>query len=394
MMRVFFAIFALGSIVLCGPAEAHTRSQSFSSWTIDDQSLTFVFAVDARRVTQLSQIYTDEKDLQTLLIAHLRETIRVAQGKTLCKRVEIEPLGQGKNTLRVSGRFVCPHAIADENAFVTVSAFQVVSATHIHIARVDHDGAFSDNVLREGRSTFTLRAENAPRSLWAFIGVGFFHVLSGLDHLVFLAALLIVATTPRTALLCITGFTLGHTISLALVTLGIIAPNAQLVEAMIGFTIAVTALEAGAKYGLDRHSAMTGFAVLSLIVVTLPFGGAALLFGAGFMLAAFAFFMARLSGDVALNLLPIVTAAFGLVHGAGFAGGLLEFSFLRTEIFVPLLGFNIGVELAQLAALASFYGFMLGLRQIHSIPAGFVERAASISIFALGCFWFAQRTWV
>ncbi len=393
-MRRLFAIVALGCVVLSVPAEAHTRSQSFSSWAIDDQSLTFVFAVDARRVTQLSQIYTDEKDLQTLLIAHLRETIRVAQGKASCKRTDIEPLGQSRNTLRVSGRFVCPRPIADGNVSITVAAFQIVSATHIHIARVDHEGEFSDTVLREGRSTFTLRTDNSPRSLWAFIGVGFFHVLSGLDHIVFLAALLIVATTPRTALLCITGFTLGHTTSLALVTLGIIAPNAQLVEAMIGFTIAVTALEAGAKYGLDRRSAMTGFAVLSLIVVTLPLGGAALLFGTGFMLAAFAFFMARLSGEAALNLLPVVTAAFGLVHGAGFAGGLLAFSFLRTEIVAPLLGFNIGVELAQLAALASFYGLMLGLRQIHSIPAGFVERAASISIFALGCFWFAERIWV
>jgi HupE / UreJ protein len=393
-MRLLFAIVALGCVVLCGPAAAHTRSQSFSSWTVNEHSLSFVFAVDARRVTQLSQIYTDEKDLKTLLVEHLRETIRVDQGKAPCKRTDIEPLGQNRNTLRVSGRFVCPSAITDGNVSITVAAFQIVSATHIHIARVDHEGEFSDTVLREGRSTFTLRTDNVPRSLWEFIGVGFFHVLSGLDHIVFLAALLIVTTTPRTALLCITGFTLGHTVSLALVTLGIIAPNTQLVEAMIGFTIAVTALEAGAKYGLDRRSAMTGFAVLSLIVVTLPFGGAALLFGAGFMLAAFAFFMARLSGEAALSLLPVVTTAFGLVHGAGFAGGLLAFSFLRTEIFAPLLGFNIGVELAQLAALASFYGLMLGLRQIQSIPAGFIERAASISIFSLGCFWFAQRIWV
>ncbi len=394
-MRIFsIAIFALGFVALGGSAEAHTRSQSFSSWTINEQSLSFVFAVDARRVTQLSQIYEDENDLPALLIEHLRETIRVAQGKLSCKRVGIAPLGQSRNTVRVSGRFVCPHAIADGNVSVTVAAFQIVSATHIHIARVDHDGVFSDNVLREGRPTFIVRSENAPRNLRAFIGVGFFHVLSGLDHMVFLAALLIVATSPRTALFCITGFTLGHTLSLALATLGIIAPNTQFVEAMIGFTIAVTALEAGARYGLDRQSAMTAFAALSLIVVTLPFGGGALLFGTGFMLAAFAFFMARLSGDAALNLLPFVTAAFGLVHGAGFAGGLLEFSFLRTEIIAPLLGFNIGVELAQLAALASFCGLMLGFRQIHSIPAGAIERIASISIFALGCFWFAQRIWV
>jgi HupE / UreJ protein len=393
-MRVFFAILAMGCVVQCDPAEAHTRSQSFSSWAVDEQSLAFVFAVDARRVTQLSQIYTDEKDLQSLLVSHLRETIRVAQGKASCTRVELEPLGHGKNTLRVSGRFVCPFAIADKNAAVTIVAFQVVSATHIHIARVERDGEFADTVLREGRSTFTLRHENAPRSLWAFIGVGFFHVLSGLDHLVFLAALLIVATTPRTALLCITGFTLGHTLSLALATLGIIAPNAQLVEAMIGFTIAVTALEAGARYGLDRRSALTLFAVLTFIVVALPVGGGMSPLGTGVLLTAFAFFTARLSGETATALLPFVTAAFGLVHGAGFAGGLLAFNFLRTELFAPLLGFNIGVELAQLTALVGFYGLMLGLRQIHSIPTGFIERYASISIFTLGCFWFAERIWL
>ncbi len=393
-MRLFLAIVVLVCIVLYGPAEAHTRSQSFSSWAIDEQTLAFVFAVDARRVTQLSQVYTDEKDLQELLLEHLRETIHVSQGQASCKRAEIDPLGQGRSTLRISGRFACPNAIAAENAMITVSAFQVVSATHIHIARVDHDGEISDTVLREGRSTFTLGPEATPRNVWAFIGVGFFHVLSGLDHLAFLAALLIVASTPRMALFCITGFTLGHTISLALATLGIIAPNAQLVEAMIGFTIAVTALEAGARYGLDRQSAMTLFAALTLVVIALPFGGGMSLLGIGILLAPFAFFTARLPDDAATNLLPFVTAAFGLVHGAGFAGGLLAFSFLRTELFAPLLGFNIGVELAQLTALVILFGLMLGLRQIHSIPAGFVERAASISIFTLGCFWFAERIWL
>ena len=392
-MRVFFAILALSCVIQCGSAHAHTRSQSFSSWTFDGQSASFVFAVDARRVTQLSQIYTDKGDLHALLIEHLRETIHVSQGKSSCERVEMTPLGQSKTTLRVSGGFVCPHTIADENAVVTVAAFQIVSATHIHIARVNHIAVISDTVLREGRSAFILRSESTPRSFWEFIGVGFFHVLSGLDHLVFLAVLLIVAATPRAALFCITGFTLGHTISLALVTLGLLEPNTQLVESVIGFTIAVTALEAGARYGLDRQAAMISFAALSLIVVALPIGGGALFIGTGFMLAAFAFCMARLPDQVALSLLPIVTAAFGLVHGAGFAGGLLEFSFLRTEIFAPLLGFNIGVEIAQLAALALFCGLMLGLRHFHSIPAGFIERAASASIFALGCFWFAERIW-
>ncbi len=392
-MRAVFSILAIVCIALCGPAEAHTRSQSFSSWTFGKQSVSVMFAVDARRVTQLSQIYTDENDLQALLIEHLRETIRVTQGNTSCENIEMAPLGQNKSTLRVSGRFVCPHTIADKNTIVTVAAFQVVSATHIHIARVDYEGEISDTVLREGRSTFILRPETAPHSLWAFIGVGFFHVLSGFDHIVFLAALLIVATTPRTALFCITGFTLGHTISLALATLGIISPNTQLVEAMIGFTIAVTALEAGARYGLDRQFAMTSFAALAVIVVALPFGGGALLLKTGFMLSMFTFFMARVSGEVALKLLPFVTAAFGLVHGAGFAGGLLEFSFLQTEIFAPLLGFNIGVEIAQFVVLAGFFGLMLGLRQIHSIPVGFIERIASVSIFAIGCFWFAERIW-
>ena len=97
------------------------------------------------------------------------------------------------------------------------------------------------------RETITISAGERPSGFLYFVATGFTHVLSGLDHIVFLAALALVTTRIRIAILCISGFTLGHTTSLGLSALGIINPNTEIIEAVIGLTIALTALEAGVK---------------------------------------------------------------------------------------------------------------------------------------------------
>ncbi len=82
------------------------------------------------------------------------------------------------------------------------------------------------------------------------------------------------------------------------------------------------------------------------------------------------------------------------MHGAGFAGGLKEATIFRSELLMPLLGFNIGVEFAQLCALVVFFSVPWIIRRKSSIDVAAVANYSSIVIFGLGCFWFAQRLWV
>ena len=386
-------IAALIIFLIASPAAAHTRSQSYSTWSIDGAEVIFTFEVDALRVTQLSPLYLEENALDELLIKHLGEALNVRQEKTACAIGELNTIGDSRNTIRISGRFSCTSPISEMPATVAITAFQAVSPTHIHIARTEFEGVSKGQLLREGAASFELTAESPPSGLFGFLIAGFSHVLSGLDHLVFLGALMLLSTSRRTALFCVTGFTLGHSVSLALASLGLIHPDARLVEALIGFTIAATALEAGARFGLDRFKAMIGLAVLALIVAAAPIGVNVPVIGVGISLSAYAIFMAYTSGAIVQKLAPMIATAFGLVHGAGFASGLIELGFQRSEIIAPLVGFNLGVEAAQLIALVAIYivaAFVVRIARAKTVHLG---RYTSALIFALGCFWFAGRVW-
>jgi hypothetical protein len=150
-----------------------------------------------------------------------------------------------------------------------------------------------------------------------FVGVGFGHItdLASLDHLLFLLALAAIYRGGdwRNLLWVITAFTVGHSLTLALAVTGALAIPTSLVEFLIPVTIVVT----GAENLLVRN---------------------------------------RERAPVRGHYRPIFAGVFGLVHGAGFAN-YLE-SLFTGSIAVPLLGFNLGIELGQLAVLG-VVGFAL-----------------------------------
>jgi hypothetical protein len=384
-MRAFILLICL-AFSLCEPAFAHTRSQSFSSWEINEQDAYFTFAVDARRITQLGTLYPETTNLGTLLETHIRETVALDQAGKSCGLVELFSISSGQNIYRFNGVFQCPNDLLDQPATASIASFFKVSPTHIHLARFAEE---DDQVLREGFNQFTLKQGASPQGIFGFVRVGFTHVLSGLDHLVFLVGLALVARGPRQIILCVTGFTLGHTLALGLSTFGAIAPDEWLIEGLIGFTIAVMALEAGAHSGLNRRAAFIGFAFLTLVISY--FGN----IGIGFILALaiFASALSQISNDQASKLLPVLTIAFGLIHGAGFAGGLQELSLTGAGIWRGLLGFNIGVELAQLLALLIIFAAVFSLSKQKLAAKLPLELYASLMVFGLGCFWFAERFW-
>ena len=374
--------------------DAHTRSQSFSHWETNDTSVNFTFAVDARRVTQLTPLYNSTDDLDILLTQHLQETIVVKQNNIACELTRLNSTNQNQSTMRAHGQYQCPQFLNDANVMAIVTSFQAVSPTHIHIARIEHSGIIAEQVIREGRASFNLLIEKPDNDFSGFTATGFWHVLSGIDHLVFLLALLLVASNTRSIIICVTGFTLGHSLALAFATLGWLTPKGNLIEALIGFTIAITALEAGIKFGLDRRKALYAFALLCFLII-LPIAfihKIPIIMGAA--LVIYTLSNGKFSEKQAQQWLPIVTIAFGLIHGAGFAGGLKEATLFQAEILMPLLGFNIGVELAQLAALAILLSLAWLIKKIALINFNAVQHAAALCAFGLGCFWFAERIWI
>lgn len=397
-MRALFLFFVM-IVAAQVDALAHTKSQSFSQWEIisekEANSLKFIFSVDQRRITQLAQLYPS-MDYAALLHRHLTDTLHVIQNKTPCP---LENLNVTQHTMsgyfRARGQVICPETIIASAPVITISSFTPVSPAHIHLARFSIAGENQEIVLNNAQQYFVFEVRDFIDSLSAFIGLGFIHVISGLDHMIFLLALALFAATPRLAVFCITGFTLGHSLTLALAYMDIITPHEKMIEALIGLTIALTAYDIAGKAEKTRPlSAMLLSIGLMLICgLAIYLGRLPLSTGLFFTLplALFSYQHLSQSGQTKTKLFPLLTVAFGLVHGAGFAGGLKHINLDKSDILTPLVGFNLGVELAQLTALIAVYIVISSLEMRTNFRRDRFENLVAPAMFGLGLFWFAER---
>jgi hydrogenase/urease accessory protein HupE len=177
--------------------------------------------------------------------------------------------------------------------------------------------------------------------------MGFDHILSGADHLLFVLGLLLLVRGLRPLVLTITAFTLGHSITLSLAALGLTNLPSSLIEVVIALTILVLALELAREEGA-RESRMR----------RRPW---------------------------------VMSSVFGLLHGLGFASALREIGLPEHEIPFSLLSFNIGIELGQL-----FFVFgILALQRLLSgrlraVPA-WISHVPAYAIGSLSTFWIFQR---
>jgi hydrogenase/urease accessory protein HupE len=189
-------------------------------------------------------------------------------------------------------------------------------------------------------STVSARAGHA---FLAFLMLGIEHILTGYDHLLFLFGLLVVCRDLRSILTVITCFTIAHSITLALSTLDVVRLPGRIVEPLIAASIAYV-----------------GFENL-------------------------------LRGDFP-KWRWLITFCFGLVHGLGFADALKEFGIGSGQfgIVVPLVGFNLGVEVGQLAVAAVVLPILWQLRKNPVFARQWVP-VCSAAVTLAGSYWMVER---
>lgn len=188
-------------------------------------------------------------------------------------------------------------------------------------------------------------AEAASASFLDFLLLGTRHIFTGYDHLFFLLGLLVACARWQSLVLIITSFTLGHSLTLALTTLGAVHIPARLAEPLIALSI----LWVGVENLLHKNEPPT-------------------------------------KGRI------VVTLLFGLVHGCGFASVLLDLgvgAHGRSPI-LPLFAFNLGVELGQIAFAGLVWPLILLVRRQREAAPKLLSQV-SVLVALAGAYWLLER---
>jgi hypothetical protein len=306
--------------------------------------------------------------------------------------------------LRASLNFHCDAAIGNTNHRLQVDSFFTVAPSHVHYARLAANESsaaeylFTDAVRQQRlKQSGTVATHSIYCSIGQYAVLGMKHIFGGLDHIAFLIALLLLTRRPIDILWLVSGFTLGHSITLSLAAMGWVTPDNRTVEALIGFSIALVAAEnIGSKTASNQVIALCfSLGLLIMFIVSLLWGiGLAALTSAGLILFTLSYLPQASDDYSARSLRPMLTLAFGLIHGFGFAQVLTETGLPSTALWPALLGFNLGVEIGQLVIVAVIglvaYGISRYMADGHSMR---VFDTASAVLCGWGLYWFVARSY-
>ena len=388
-------IAALG---LLWPAIAfgHARSESLSTWRVDGASVTGMYSIAAREATRLAPETSDPAALGVALGQHLVRTIHLTTSGACTLQRPATPLPATPGQLRIKLAYVCPAGATLE---LRIDALFDGAASHTHIAQVRTSaGATQEWLFRSSERShrFSLiAAGSALDTAAAYVRLGIEHILSGSDHLAFVAGLVLLSTSLRRLFWLITGFTLGHSLTLALAVLGWLHPEPSIIEALIGFTIVVVSVQGLGQLSGNRglYAALLAGLIVLLAAIRLAFGiGLPLSVLIGALCFCGGYLMLTRSRAPPLVAQASITATFGLVHGMGFAVVLLELGLPPERLAISLAAFNIGVEFGQLAVVAVLWTLLSVIRSAaRGVRLNRFEVAISLALAIVGGFWFITR---
>jgi len=205
---------------------------------------------------------------------------------------------------------------------------------HQAFAKISSDGRVrTETVLGPKHALLDERKVDRARLFFSLVLTGAEHIFTGIDHILFVIALLLSARSVRSVLLRLTAFTLAHSLTLALALTGVVSVSSRIVEPLIALSIAVVALE------WKREKPLLAI---------------------------------------------LVAFAFGLLHGLGFASSMEQSAFSDKAFVLSLAGFNVGIELGQMSIVLVVWPLLRRLPERFRLPA-------KGSLAAVGVIWAAIR---
>ena len=375
---------------------SHQRSESYSKVKIDDQNnlklVQVEFSIQTFVLQRLNLGFTDNWEQE--LTNEITQNFIFNQN---CNPKDPPFLKNSFSTgyISLSWKMLCDSEILE----IDLNLFFDKDPAHTHITTfLINSEAFPEKVFTNTNRNWSETDKQAQDSssfdsFTDYLGLGFNHILSGFDHLAFLLALLILKLPIRRLVIIITGFTIGHSLTLALGALDLITPSSQLVEALIGYSILIIAMESAAtitkSYNLYSNTLVSLSFILILILSI--FGHLKFIYGLIGM-TVFSYCYLRLASKYTNFTLTIaVTCLFGLIHGFGFAGNLSSIGLMEGRLLPAIFGFNIGVELGQILVVIVL---SLIFHQVGKFLRGntdFLRVFTASGLSCIGVFWFLER---
>lgn len=207
------------------------------------------------------------------------------------------------------------------------------------------DGRVLQHILSGSNPSYIIPvAQSNWQVAWSYAELGTEHLLTGYDHVLFVLTLLLLVGWGRTLIWTITFFTLGHSITLALATLGYLSFPSLFAEILIALSIVFAAAE-----------------------------------------------LLRKTPSIMGRRPWVMSGGFGLLHGLGFAGALADVGLPDSDIPLALLSFNIGIEFGQLLVVTLTYVVARVLKNLTNLEVPWHHTAIAYSIGSIAAFWFWQR---
>jgi hypothetical protein len=386
-------------LALCAAsAQAHTKSETHSVWRIAGNVVQLSFTIPLPESKRLAKPDEDQPP-DSRLLAYLAEHLSVSSEGGLCSARPGRALAATAQFRRFEITFNCPSA---RDIKLHSSAFFDLVPSHVTFAQIETDNGdlieqlFTQNQQQVEASAGDERLRDA--NFFEYIQLGIMHILTGPDHMSFLLGLVLISRRPRDLVFVVTGFTIGHSVTLALAVTGILRPHAEYIDALVALTIAVIGAENIAVATHRPGTVALGIGMPLLAMAAAGFAGIGtlpplLLLGAGLFCSNYLMLSGHLRDAGRLRL--VVTLVFGLIHGFGFASTLLEMQLPPAKLAQILVGFNVGVEIGQLALVLTLLGLVsLLVRAKLSLPRPIVVDAVAGGLVAVGTYWFISRSYV
>ena len=392
-------------LLLCGwlaPAQAHKPSDSYLSlavhgqqvegqWDIALRDLDFAIGLDGNGDGALT--WDEIRARHAAIAAYALQRLQVASDQGVCPLKAVEQLIDSHtdgayNVLRF--RADCPGGAAHASVTIGYTLFADLDPQHKGLVKINSGGTTQTAIFDPDspRQTISLAAPDRLAQFGAYVKHGIWHIWIGYDHILFLLSLLLPAvllpslSEPQNPLnptaenrgLSFQERNVPHWGIFPLRVrpqtshLGLNAAFIDVFKVVTAFTLA--------------HSITLSLASLSL--VSLPSRWVESAIAASVILAALNNLLPLFRGKR-----PVAAFAFGLIHGFGFASVLRDLGLPQGSLLASLLGFNVGVEIGQLAIVAAFLPVAWLLRKTWLYRQ--VLTVGSLAIALVACVWLVER---